>query len=1070
MAPVSFSQRRLWLLHQFEPGDPSYNVPAAVQIDGSLKVEALQKSLREIARRHESLRTRFKTLQGEPQQLIEEEIRLELVTRDLTAVPLEERKNHADDLAREEGRRPFNLGRGPLIRAILLRLDEEEHMLLLTMHHIISDGWSAGVLVKELTTLYVAFSAGRPSPLPELAIQYADFSEWQLEWLSPEMLEPQLEYWKAQLAGVAPLDLPATYRRPTVMSHAGAKIFFQLGNSVSDQLRELGLREGATLYMVLLAAFQTLLYRYSGQPDIAVGTPVAGRKRPETEELIGLFVNTLVMRTQFSEGWSFIELLKQVKETTLQAFSHQDVPFEKLVEVLMPQRDLSRTPLFQVMFVLQNAPSAELKVGGTRLRLLNFDTAVSKFDLTLTLAEAGGDVGGNFEYNTDLFDEAAVQRTIEHFRILLRGIAEDPSQQIAMLPLLSGGERQELLLEWNKTEAHYPLQKTLIEFIEEQVLRTPEATAVSSGEEKLNYRELNRRANQLGHYLIKLGAGPEVRVGICMERSLEMVVGLLGILKAGGAYVPLDPAYPVDRLAYMVEDARAGIILTQEKLAEGLTTYPGILVKVDAEWQRIGTESQGNPPARVVPENMMYMIYTSGSTGRPKGAMNIYRGVVNRLLWIQESFHLGEQDRVLQKTPFSFDVSVGEFFWPLMVGAELVMARPGGHQDVEYLGELIQQRGITSVHFVPSMLNVFLESPAVQKCGSLRLVMCSGEALSADVAKKCLERVGAELRNLYGPTEASVEVTFWKCTEEELAKGASIGKPIKNIQAYVLDAVMEPVPVGIAGELYLGGVGLARGYWNRPDLTAERFIPDPFSPRNGDRLYRTGDWVRWKADGNLEYIGRRDDQIKIRGFRIELGEIERALCNCEGVKQALVVAREDRSGDKRLVAYLVQSQETDRSRLRDELKRVLPEYMVPSAFVSLDALPLTPNGKINRQALPAPTRHDETNLAEFVAPRTPLEEQLAKIWADVLGIEQVGINDNFFEIGGHSLLATQAGARIADACRVELPLRRLFEAPTIAQLAIVVEQLQAGGEQNDNSKPKITRVARKAVRMPSDSE
>ncbi|HEV7551698.1 MAG TPA: amino acid adenylation domain-containing protein, partial [Candidatus Angelobacter sp.] len=913
--PASFAQQRLWFIDQLTPGRATYNLPSALRVHGNLDLEALERTLQEVTRRHETLRTRFVSIHGEPQQVIEDHVKVQLPVVDLTSIPSEEKREaEAVRLAQEEARQPFDLKQAPLMRGKLLRLGELNHVLLFTMHHIISDAWSMGILIEEVSVLYDAFRGSGSSPLPELPIQYADYTVWQREWLEGGLLEQQLAYWKQQLGGISMLQLPTDRPRPTSQSQNGAMYEFEIDANLTKNLKKLAEEQGATLFMVLLAAFQILLYRYSGQHDIAVGTPIAGRSSDETEKLIGFFINTLVLRADLSGAPRFTELLQRTKEVTLEAYAHQDVPFEKLVEILSPERNLGSTPLFQVMIVLQNAPESELRLGAATLQPFNpVDNGTSKFDLLLQLGEDGfGKLSGSLQYSMDLFDAASVSRSIDHYRRLLSGIVFKPSQSIDALPLLSTNERKQVIEEWNRTTVEFSRRKYLPGLIEEQVARTPEAIAVEHQGRTLTYRELNELANQLAWRLRELGVGTETRVGLMAERSLEMVVGLLGVLKAGAAYVPLDPDYPRERLSYMLESSQVKVLLTQQRLRQQLPPYGGQVLELDGaeEQRRIAEQKKENLDVELLPGHLAYIIYTSGSTGKPKGAMNSHGGLVNRLLWMQQEYRLEPGDVVLQKTPFSFDVSVWEFFWPLLEGAKLVVARPGGHQDPDYLATLIEERQITTLHFVPSMLAVFLDEERPKQCKSIRRVVCSGEALPLELARRCLASMPwAGLHNLYGPTEAAIDVTYWKCLADDTHPSVPIGKAIANIRVYVVDKGMEPVSAGVPGELCLGGVGLARGYWGRGDLTAERFVPDGLSGRRGERLYRTGDLVRWLEDGNLEYLGRLDHQVKIRGFRIELGEIEAALKEHGGVREAVVVEREDEVGDKRLVAYVVPERE-----------------------------------------------------------------------------------------------------------------------------------------------------------------
>lgn len=1074
--PLSLAQERLWVLHQLQPDIPLYNESILFRLTGKLNRVALEQSLNEIIRRHEILRTCFQVVEGQPMQVIAPTLTLTLPVVDLQEIRSTEQEAKVKQVATQDSSHPFDLTRGPLLRGTLLRLREKEHVMLLTMHHIISDGWSWKVFFQELAALYQAFCNRSPSPLPQLPIQYADFALWQRQWLEGKGLSTQLTYWKQQLDAAPPvLGLPTDYPRPAVQTFRGARETLILPQPLTGALKSLSQQEGVTLFMLLLAAFKTLLYRYTRQDDILVGTPIANRTQIETESLIGCFVNTLVLRTDLSSNPSFRELLDRVREVTLGAFAHQ-VPFEQLVKELQPQRVLSHNPLFQVMFVFQDAPLLALDLPGLTLQPLIVDSGIAKFDLTLFLEDTKQGLIGALEYNTDLFDTGTITRMLGHFQTLLEGIAAAPDQCLNDLPLLTA-EQHQLMVEWNDTTIDYPQDRCIHELFEAQVEQTPDAVALVFEDQQLTYRQINQRANQLAHYLRRLlteakpslGVESEVLVGICMERSLLMVVGLLGILKAGGAYVPLDPEYPPERLAFMLEDAQVPVLLTQQKLLDdgrltinnqqsAVNTHP-IVVCLDTDWEAIrlsisAQATQENPgslaqnlSSTVNPENLAYVIYTSGSTGLPKGTMNTHRGLSNRLHWMQQAYQLTPADRVLQKTPFSFDVSVWEFFWPLLNGACLVMAQPGGHQDCAYLVKLIVQQQITTLHFVPSMLQVFIEEPGVKACSSLRRVICSGEALPWELQQRFFTCLNAELHNLYGPTEAAIDVTFWACQRHSDLNIVPIGRPIANTQIYLLDDHLQPVPIGVPGELHIGGVGLARGYLNRPDLTAEKFIANPFGQSPGvpsypqARLYKTGDLARYRQDGSIEFLGRIDHQVKLRGFRIELAEIEAVLGKHPAVRETVVMVREDEPGDKRLVAYVVSYPELAIavSTLRNYLQEKLPAYMVPSAFLLIDALPLTTNGKVDRRALPAllPARPELEET--FVAPSTPVEELLTGIWAQILGIERVGIHDNFFELGGHSLLATQVISHLGKAFQVELPLRRLFEAPTVFSLAEQIE-------------------------------
>src|SRR5215472_16703394 len=904
--PLSSAQQRLWFLNQLEPDSPYYNIPMALRLDGALDVNALHSALNESIRRHEILRTTYVVEGDSPVQVISPELKIDLPILDLSHIPTNEQPSEVRRLAIENGRHIFNLQTGPLIRASLLKLAECDHVLLLNFHHIANDGWSIWQFAIELAPLYEAKREGKSSPLPELPVQYADFAVWQRDWLKSDIIARQLDYWTKQLTGAPEtLELPTDHRRPDVLSLRGATEKAVLPRDLLDRLNELSQQYGATLFMTLLAAYQTLLYRYTRQEEIVVGSPIASRTRTELEDLIGFFVNTLVMRTDLSGNPRFVELLERVRSTALGAYSNQDLPFEKLVEKLQPERELGRMPLFQVWFVLQNAPRISLQLPSLELRSMDVHNGTAKFDLGLFTVEKPDGLYCTVEYSTDLFEAVTIRRFLGHYRVLLEAIAAAPAKRLSELPLLTVGEREQIVVQWNDTAHAVNRERSLHQFIEDQVERTPDALALVYESQELTYRELNARANQLAHRLRKLGVRPDKLVAVCAQRSVEMVVALLGTIKAGGAYVPLDPDYPTSRLGVMLDDAEPPVLLTQQRLLDILPQHevPGICL--DRDWHTLASEPRENPPLIATGKDQAYMIYTSGSTGKPKGVPNVHQGIVNRLLWMQDAYRLDGSDRVMQKTPYSFDVSVWEFFWPLMTGACLVIARPEGHKDPNYLIDLIRQRNITTMHFVPSMLRIFLEAEGVEHCTSLRRVICSGEALPYELQQRFFERLGGELHNLYGPTEAAVDVSYWHCRPDSSMMVVPIGKPVWNTQLYILDNYLQPVPVGVPGELHIGGVQLARGYFQEPELTAQKFIPNPFSSEPGSRLYKTGDLARFLPDGNIEYLGRIDHQVKLRGFRIELGEIETTLDSHPGVMQSVVMAREDVPGHKRLVAYVV---------------------------------------------------------------------------------------------------------------------------------------------------------------------
>jgi amino acid adenylation domain-containing protein/FkbM family methyltransferase len=911
--PLSFAQERLWFINQLEPDSAGYNAPGAVTIQGELDIDQLEQAFNLIIARHENLRTVFPSQEGLAHQQILDRVDFKLERIDLSHyTDKSARDNEAMRLCRSDAATPFDLAGGPLIRGKVIKLAVDEHTLMLNMHHIISDGWSMGVLIKELGLIMEAFRQGRRPELAPLPIQYVDYSVWQRNWLEEGgVLARQLSYWQGKLAGVPEsLDLATDYPRPNIQSFVGATQTFALDAQLTAQLKRLADEQGVTLYMVLLAAFKVLLHRYTGHNDICVGSPIANRQYGETEGLIGMFVNILALRSRVESDDTFAALLAQVKNTCLEAYEHQDAPFEKVVDLLQPQRNLAISPIFQVTITLQNTAWV---TPNPSIQPYSLDSGISKFDLSFDFTETTEGLAGSVEYSAALYKPRTVARMIEHFVAVCRAGAAAPGARVRDLDYLSEAEKRELLVGFNDTHVDFPKDKCLHHLFVEQVARDGGNTAVVCGDERLTYQELYARSRDLALYLQSEGVGPDTLVGLCMERSLEMVVSLLGILQAGGAYVPLDPDYPDERLSHMLLDSRAAIVLTQEKLEEklnGLVPADTQIIALDRRWSEIDDRVAGlkaenvRLQERVEPHHLAYVIYTSGSTGRPKGVMNEHRGVVNRLIWMQRAYGLGVEDAVLQKTPFSFDVSVWEFFWPLLAGARLVMARPEGHKDPGYLVDTIRRNRITTLHFVPPMLQVFLEHVGAEQCFSLTRVICSGEALPSMLVRRFAERLPhARLYNLYGPTEAAVDVTAWTCPTEKVPTIIPIGSPIANTQMYILDGHGAPVPIGVAGELHIGGVQVARGYLNQPDLTAERFVRDPFAAEAGARMYKTGDLARWRDDGTIEFLGRNDFQVKIRGFRIELGEIEARMMEHEGVREAVVVAREDTLGEKRLVAY-----------------------------------------------------------------------------------------------------------------------------------------------------------------------
>lgn len=1030
--PLAVLQRGTWFLEQLRPRNPGYIVPGAVRVEGPIDTGLLRTAVAEIVQRHEALRTTFQSRDGAPVQVVHHHLAIDVPETDLSDPHYTDadRQKWIDDALAE----PFDIDTGPLLRVRLLRTGLDRLVLVVAMHHLVSDRWSLAVFLNELSELYEAFAAGSSPQLGELAIQYGDFASWQHQQIGGDGWQQGLAYWREHLAGApAVLDLPTDRPRPAVQGFNGGSVPVDLPPALVRELAALAGRHGATPYMALLTVFKILLHRYTGQDDLVVGVPTALRGHAEVEPLIGYFVNTLPIRADLSGGPGFEAVLTRVRDACFGAYAHQDIPFELIVADLNTARDLSRPPVYQVSFSYGREPVPTLAMAGARLTRLPVRSQGARFDLELQAFDTDGGVTGWFEYDRDLFDEETVVRLAGHFRRLIEQIVARPDAPVADLDLLDAAERHRVVSELNATDRQWP-DGLVHERIEEQARRTPDAEAVRYAGTSLTYAELNERANRLAHLLCGHGVGRDVLVGVAAERSLQLVVALLAVLKAGGAYVPLDTGLPPARLAAIVEDARPPVVLTHGGSADRLPELGCPVLRMEDLDAELAAQSPENPDAAVDGEDLAYVIFTSGSTGRPKGVMNVHAALRNRLLWMQDAYGLDASDRVLQKTPFSFDVSVWEFFWPLMTGAVLVMARPDGHRDSSYLAETIAAEQITTIHFVPSMLQLFLSEPPDRSAG-LRRVFCSGEELSRDLHDRFLSLHTAELHNLYGPTEAAIDVTAWHCRPQDDPRPVPIGHPIANIRMYVLDRHDRPVPAGVAGELCIGGRGLARGYLNRPELTAERFTDDPFVP--GARIYRTGDLARHRADGALEFLGRLDHQVKLRGQRIELGEIEAVLTRHPAVREAVVVAHEHSPGDVRLAAYVTpaRADKPGAGDLASPLREQLPEYMVPASFTVLDALPLTPSGKTDRKALPAPQTDRPDLTTRFVAPKDGLEQTLADMWRGLLGVERVGLRDNFFDLGGHSLLMAEFRTGLASALGHELTMVELFQHPTIESLA-----------------------------------
>ncbi|HEX2189759.1 MAG TPA: amino acid adenylation domain-containing protein, partial [Longimicrobiaceae bacterium] len=1060
--PASFAQQRLWFLDRLEPGSAAYNLTSATRLEGPLEVDVLRRALAEVARRHGSLRTHFSVLDGEPVQVVAPAGDLPLRVEDLSGLEPGERRGRAAELHAEEAGRPFDLGRGPLARVVLLRLAPEEHVLLVSMHHVVTDGWSAGVFHGELWTLYDAYSRGEPSPLPDLPVQYADFAVWQRKHLAGEALEAQVAYWREALAGAQPLlALPTDRPRPAARaSRPGARLRWSADAELTGRLRELGRAEGATLFMTVLAAWQLLLAKYAGEDDVTVGTPIAGRTRPELEGLIGFFVNTLAIRTDLSGDPTFRGLLRRVREATLGAYQHQDLPFERLVEELGVERSLTHTPVFQAMFTLQSAPGRPPKLPGLEQTLLESAGGEAKFDLELALVEHADGLHGGWAYDAGLFDAATVERMAGHFGVLLRAAAADPDARLSRLPLMTADERRREVEAWNDTARPYP-RAAAHELFSEQAARTPDAVAVSCGDDALTYRELDRRSRELAERLHGRGAGPESRVGLCVDRSTEMLLGVLGILRAGAAYVPLDPDYPPERLRFVLSDAGISLLVTRRGLADTLPPHRAEVVLVEG-----GTvDGEGGPspgPGAASPDALAYVIYTSGSTGTPRGVEVTHGGLSGLLSGLRDELAIGPGDVMPSLASFAFDIWAFEALLPLACGATVRMVPRERVVDVEALARELE--GATAVHAVPALMRQLVAAVRAGRgtLPEIRHAFVGGDAVPPELLREMREAFpAAEVRVLYGPTEATVLAAAHPVGAEG-APGAMLGAPLPNVRLYVCDAHGEPLPPGVAGELRVGGAGVARGYLGRPELTAERFVPDPFAGVPGARAYRTGDRVRRRGDGALEFLGRTDAQVKVRGFRVEPGEVEAALAAVPGVREACVVAREDVPGDRRLVGYVVAEAGAAiaPAGVREALRERLPGHLVPSAVVVLDAFPLTPTGKVDRRALPAPGGGE----GGPAGPRTPTEEVLAGIWTELLGVERVGPRDGFFELGGHSLLATRLASRVRRVFGVELPVRAVFEASTLAAQAERVDAALRAGQGIE--RPPLERVAREGEDAP----
>lgn len=1049
--PLSYAQQRMWFLDQLEPGNPMYNNPAAISIKGRVDVDAIEKSLMALTDRHEVLRTVFASINGRPVQVIQEESTVTLEKMDWSDLGDEEKKSRLAEEASRAAQAPFNLKTGPLMRTRLIKMNHDEYVFLLTMHHIISDAWTLTIFIREFAALYQGFVDGNPVSFDELPIQYVDYASWQREYLQGDVLKKQLDYWKNQLAGgEGALDLPTDHSRPKIQTHNGDVIYYAVDAETTRALEVVSKEHDVTLFMTLLAALSVLLYRYSGQTDISIGTPIANRNRSEVEPLLGVFVNTLVMRNELAGDLAFSDFVKRVKETTLGAYDHQDIPFEMIVEELKPERDMSRPPFFQTMFVMQNAPTEPLKLPNATIQPLELHTPTAKFDLTFVLEPKDDKLDGQIIYNTDLFDAESIDRMVGHIKSLLKNIGAQADSPIDDLAILTPDEQNILLEKQNQqTQEPVDIQLDVCRYFEKQV-ETHSNSTITCSVHNVTFSEFNARANQLARRLIELGAGRESIVGIYVERSVDLLMSMMAVLKTGAAFLPLDPDYPQDRLEYMLDDSHCAIVISQSALAESLPGKNINFVVLD-EAEKLDQLDTSNVITEILPEQTAYVIYTSGSTGKPKGVLIPHAAFVQHMLGMQNYFELTESDHVLQFASTNFDAALEQIFPTLLAGAHLYM-RDKNVWSPEELSSIIKEQKLTVINLPTAYWNqcvkVWASEGEVDSC--VRLVIIGGDLMSTDSLTPWQQSAlrNARLLNAYGPTETTITATAFDIPTawpDVLNAGAiPIGRPLLQRSAFILDSKGNPVPVGVPGELCIGGFALARGYLARPDLTAERFVPNPFFG-SGERLYKTGDLVRLNNRGDIEFLGRVDQQVKIRGYRIELGEIAARLNEFPGIKNGIVMARDTGSAEKVLVAYyeLKGDEEPSVKSLRDYLQKSLPDYMTPGAFMHLEKLPMTPGGKVDRKALPEPEVLRPKVETEYVAPRTETEARLAEIMASVLKIDKVGVFDNFFELGGHSMMGTQIVSQLREEYLVELPLRTLFENPTVDGIARAITEEQA---------------------------
>lgn len=1042
-SPLAIDQERLWFFHMMNPDEPTYNVYGAINMKGTLDQAVFEQSFNEIVRRHEAWRTTFEMLDGQPMQLVHDQLFVPMELLDLTHLPRTEREEAAKQAMSEYIQVPFDLEVPPLVRTNLIRKHEDEWLFVLTVHHIVTDRVTFSIFFHEMMAHYKAFLNGQPSLLPEPQISYADFSEWQRSYLTGAVKDNLVDYWKQTLDGSDfVLNIPTDYPRPAQQDFKGARVFLDIPMDVANRLKEIGKKEGASAFMTLLAVYYALLYRYTGQEDLLVGTPFANRNRGEMEGVIGYFLTSVVLRTQVEADMTFTELLRRVKDVSLAAYANNDIPFGLLLDELKPPRDASRNPIFQACFVYVDVMEDKLELPHLELKYELTDAETAKYDLTIGLMEVEEGITGFFEYAPAMFRKETIEQINRHWLNLILAVIENPELKVVDMPLFTPAEEQQMLVEWNDTAHPLPARPIMHELFEAQAAKTPEATAVICGEERMTYRELDERANRLAHHLQKRGVAHESFVGIHMERAFEMIISMLAVLKAGGAHIMLEPSYPEERLASMIEDAKMTCVLTQQAMLGTLPAHGAEEIAVDSQWAQIAAEPATKPEAQVSEHSLAYVMYTSGSTGRPKGAMIEHRSLVNTMLHLNESFGIEQSDVFFFKSLIGFDGTVLEYYAPLLSGASILLAEPGGHYDMNYLIREMKEKNVTLIQMIPSVMHLLIETSGIEEVTSLKHLVLGGEAVSRSLKERIFERMPhVLLHNIYGPAEATVYSTVHTFTSGDGSQVVPIGRPIFNTRVYVLDSHHNPVPVGVYGELYIGGTGVTRGYLNRPELNAERFIQDRFH-QEGGRLYRTGDIVRWLPDGTLEYQGRIDNQVKISGVRIETGEVEGALHLHPAIREASVIVREDVPGQKRLVAYLI-GDVTASQELREYLKPLLPDAMIPTAYLFLDRFPLSPNGKLDRRALPVPEADQAVYERDFVAPRNELEELLAGIWVEVLNLPKVGVESNFFELGGQSLNAMQMIGRVREMFQIEVPVTKLFSVTTVAGLAELLTEYEA---------------------------